>query len=303
MFTVAMVVVTYNRAKWLQKNLASINNQAVSHIFIIDNNSTDQTESVVNHFIETSLHPVTYHRSTTNLGGAGGFALGCQLALAHANQFTHIWLSDDDVTFDKTCLKQLEPYLDQNNLLQPMRFDQQGNNAEASSVNIDLSSIAILNHKRGSVMRSAWRHQQTPFALADTPFEGVVVPRAVFNAIGIPDKRFFIFSDDLDFCLKAKSAGFGILCIPKAKMTRLNCVRANKIPTNWKSYFIYRNFFYIQKHYGKNQWVKKRPYLIALGVMLACLITGNFKGIRILKDAISDAMNSDFPLNNKYIPQ
>lgn len=39
---------------------------------------------------------------------------------------------------------------------------------------------------------------------------GVVIRRAVFEAIGLLEPRFFLFWEEADFCARAKSAGFGV---------------------------------------------------------------------------------------------
>ena len=226
---VAVVLVTYNRADMLRDNLKSLRNQGKLTYFIIDNNSSDHTFDVVSDFNQSVSDSVFYFNTRSNLGGAGGFAFGCEKVLNHHLAFSHIWFTDDDVVFSDECLSQLSMYADQQTILQPMRFAAVGSNAEASAITIDLESVFILNHKRDSVMHSSYVDCQLPFDIQNIPFEGPLIPIAIFNKIGIPDCRFFIFSDDLDFSLRALKAGFDIKCIPSAHMTRL---RPDKISYN-----------------------------------------------------------------------
>ena len=299
---VAVVLVTFNRADMLRENLKSLSNQGKLTYFIIDNNSSDNTSDVVNEFRYSVSDSVFYFNTQANLGGAGGFAYGCEQVLNHTQAFTHIWFTDDDVVFSENCLSQLSRYDDQSTILQPMRFSPDGSNAEASATNIDLSSVFILNHKRDSVMSSSFVNSPDPFDIQNIPFEGPLIPISIFERIGIPDKRFFIFSDDLDFSLRALRAGFSIKCIPGAHMTRLRPDKISYNPKDWRSYFVYRNFFRIQKTYGTNILVRYRPYLLALLVSTYSLVTGNFKGVRIIKDALIDGMSEDFNINSSYIP-
>lgn len=44
----------------------------------------------------------------------------------------------------------------------------------------------------------------------------MLVRREVFNSIGLLDERFFLYLEDLDFCLRAEEAGFSILFVPQA---------------------------------------------------------------------------------------
>ncbi|MEF1284802.1 glycosyltransferase [Vibrio sp. M250220] len=299
---IAIVLVTFNRADMLKQNLESLKHQGPLTYFIIDNNSSDHTYETVQQFSDSVSDEVHYYNTKANLGGAGGFAFGCEKALANSKNFTHLWLADDDVTFHSDCLEQLNPYIDQKTILQPMRFAVDGSNAEASATKIDLDTICILNHKRNSVMGTPFEEETSPFDIQNIPFEGPLIPRSIFEKIGIPDARYFIFSDDLDFSLKSLRNGFDIKCIPSAKMTRLRPTEPNYKPTDWKSYFVYRNFFRIHKEFGNNWLVRHRPYLLALLVSCYCVITGNFKGIKIIQDALKDGMSSNFRLNEKYIP-
>lgn len=299
---IAVVLVTFNRSDMLKQNLESLRKQGSLTYFIIDNNSSDNTQCVVEEFKQSISDKVFYYNTCANLGGAGGFAFGCEKALEHEELFTHLWLADDDVTFAEDCLDSLSPHIDSKTILQPMRFDQNGINAEASSTEIDLDSVFILNHKRNSVMNTHFKDVKVPFDVQNIPFEGPLIPREIFDVIGIPDKRYFIFSDDLDFSLQTLRNGFDIKCIPDARMTRLRPAEPNFKPSDWKSYFVYRNFFHIHKKFGNNWFVRSRPYLLALLVSAYCVLTGNFKGVFIIKDALVDGMSDDFKLNSKYIP-
>lgn len=299
---IAVVVVTYNRSEMLRENLKSLSSQGALTYFIIDNNSSDNTQAVVRLFSESVSDPVYYFNTEMNLGGAGGFAYGCDRVINHPKNFTHVWFTDDDVTFSEKCLSQLMLYADQNSILQPMRYAADGSNAEASAINVDLNSVFILNHKRDSVMTSEYATATTPFDIKNIPFEGPLIPISVLEKIGVPDERYFIFSDDLDFSLRALKAGFSIKCVPSAHMIRLRPDKVDYNPKDWRSYFVYRNFFRIQKVYGENAFIRYRPYFLALLVSLYSLISGNFKGIKIIYDALRDGMSNDFKLDTDYIP-
>lgn len=299
---IAVVLVTFNRAYMLKQNLESLKKQGSLTYFVVDNNSSDNTQQVVDEFAASIDDNVHYFNTKANLGGAGGFAFGCERALSSEKNFTYLWLADDDVTFAEDCLQQLQPYIDQKTILQPMRYAVDGSNAETSATTIDLDTIFILNHKRNSVMGTEFENSVEPFDIQNIPFEGPLIPRTIFEKIGIPDARYFIFSDDLDFSLKSLRHGFDIKCVPAAKMTRLRPAEPNYKPTDWKSYFVYRNFFHIHTEFGNNFWVRNRPYVLALLVLSYCIVTANVKGAKIILDALKDGMSSEFNLNDKYIP-
>lgn len=44
----------------------------------------------------------------------------------------------------------------------------------------------------------------------------MLVRREVFEKVGLLDEAFFFSFEDIEFCLRARRAGFGVLCVPEA---------------------------------------------------------------------------------------
>lgn len=89
-YKIAAVVVTYNRSKLLYNTLRTLLKQNVDAIYVIDNNSKDDTSEVVNTWVDKTKGRVKYYNTKTNLGGAGGFALGCRLVMESSENYTHV---------------------------------------------------------------------------------------------------------------------------------------------------------------------------------------------------------------------
>ena len=92
-FSVAAVVVTYNRLPLLRQCLAALTAQTAQDltIFLVDNASTDGTAEAV---AEMALPNLVYRNTGKNLGGAGGFAYGVREAALAG--YDALWLMDDD---------------------------------------------------------------------------------------------------------------------------------------------------------------------------------------------------------------
>ena len=92
-FSVAAVVVTYNRLPLLRQCLAALAAQTAQDltIFLVDNASTDGTAEAV---AEMALPNLVYRNTGKNLGGAGGFAYGVREAALAG--YDALWLMDDD---------------------------------------------------------------------------------------------------------------------------------------------------------------------------------------------------------------
>ena len=48
--------------------------------------------------------------------------------------------------------------------------------------------------------------------------QAMFIKREVVERIGLLDPRFFMYYEDIDYCLRAKSAGFKIVCVPAARV-------------------------------------------------------------------------------------
>jgi hypothetical protein len=78
--------------------------------------------------------------------------------------------------------------------------------------------------------------------------------RDVFKKIGVFDEEFFIYYDDTDFCIRAKNAGFRIVCIPSLKAYHKYPSHPLEAKKRWLSgaYYISRNKIIFMKKYSKS---------------------------------------------------
>lgn len=300
---IALVLVTFNRSKLLVEMLESAVNQTVlpSIIYVVDNNSSDDTELLVKDFSERHKNhiQICYNNTGANLGGAGGFEYGSRLAYEAGHEW--IWLADDDVELAADCLENLLKHKDKAAILQPMRINMDGSCAEISGTDYKINSMTRLNPKQNTVQDLKHANWET-VELKTIPFEGPMIHRSVFEKVGFPDPRFFIFYDDLDFALRAQQAAFKILCVRQAVIKRkIPFVQSRALGT-WKGYFMYRNFFYVQLSYGKKSIAYVRVWLIFTLVFGYSLVTGKAKSLPSLIEAFKHALNADFSANDKYKP-
>ncbi|MCA6963418.1 glycosyltransferase family 2 protein [Pectobacterium odoriferum] len=300
---IALVLVTYNRSVLLNEMLCSVLKQSIKpdHVYVIDNNSNDNTQEMVGHFIENNriLLNISYHNTGANLGGAGGFEFGSRLA--YSDGYEWIWLADDDVVFASDCLANLLKHQETGDILQPMRMNMDGSCAEISGIDYEINNLFRLNPKKKKIT-DIYDHEWETQEISTIPFEGPLINRRVFDKIGFPNQDFFIFYDDLDFAIRANQAGYKIICVKSAKMERKIKFVQSRALTSWKGYFMYRNFFKVQLAYAKKPIGILRTLLIYLSVNFYSICTGEFKSVPILFYALRDALNKNFPLDSRFKP-
>jgi rhamnopyranosyl-N-acetylglucosaminyl-diphospho-decaprenol beta-1,3/1,4-galactofuranosyltransferase len=269
--TVAVVVVTYNRADLLGRMLDGL--AAQTHepdaVIVIDNASDDHTRQVLESHL--GLHLQRIHLET-NTGGAGGFETGVRAA--YDQGFDRIWLMDDDVVPAPDCLAVL--MAEDEACVMSVREDVHGHLVEKAAVDFDLSRPWTFRPKRDSVETAYGDRQAMPerVELHNIAFEGPLFRREVIDAIGLPDASFFIFYDDVDFALRARRAGFRIWAVRDAVLVRQLDFSQQHDLAGWKGYYMYRNLFAVHFRYGENALVRAKPWLIAAGVVALSPIRG-----------------------------
>jgi GT2 family glycosyltransferase len=290
--TVAIVVVTYNRADLLEKMLAGLErlDPAPEAVIVVDNASTDRTPEVLAAATVPGLQVV---RSEENLGGSGGFHLGVRTA--YEQGFDRIWLMDDDVVPATDCLGVLLD-LDEDCLM-AVREDSAGRLAEYAALRFDLDRPWAIKPKTASVVSEYADRAAMPetVTLENVAFEGFMVRRRVVDAIGLPDETFFIFYDDCDYAIRARRAGFRILAVRDAVLVRQLDFDQQHDLAGWKGYYMYRNLFAVHFRYGANLLVRLKPWLIVLGVVLLSPLRGGRAEARNATRALRDARRMGSP--------
>jgi GT2 family glycosyltransferase len=287
--TVAVVVVTYNRAALLTRMLAGLAamTRAPDAVIVVDNASTDHTATV----LETATDlPLQVIRPEENLGGAGGFHAGVQAAFEQG--WDRIWLMDDDVVPAPDCLGVLmdvDP--DKADCLMSVREDTSGRLVEKAAVTFDLRNPLRIKPKTAMVETAYGARDRMPelVELQNVAFEGFMVRRRVVEAIGLPDRDFFIFYDDVDYALRARRAGFRIYAVRDAVLVRQLEFDQQHDLSGWKGYYMYRNLFTVHRRYGENALVRAKPWLITAGVVALSPFRGGRAEARNARRALKDA--------------
>ncbi|WP_233491315.1 glycosyltransferase [Blastococcus sp. TBT05-19] len=193
---VVAVIVTHKRAQLLQKSLEAIAGQSrpVAGVVVVDNGADAETRAVV----EASPLDTVYLPSRTNLGGAGGFALGFLTALSLGAEW--IWCADDDgrpggpdvlaVLLEEAGARQL---------------------AEVSPAVVDESDPRRLAFPLRRGLR--WSGTVDDFGPEEflpsyaSLFNGALFRATTLRAVGVPDLRLFLRGDETEIHRRLQRSG------------------------------------------------------------------------------------------------
>jgi rhamnopyranosyl-N-acetylglucosaminyl-diphospho-decaprenol beta-1,3/1,4-galactofuranosyltransferase len=247
---VVAVVVTRDRPALLRRCLDAMQAQVQppGRILVIDNASEDATATAA----AVAGHAATLLRMPTNLGGAGGYRAGIEAALAAGA--AHVWLMDDDgCAADPHCLEHL---------------------LAAAAEGIALAAPLVLDEADAARLAFPVRFGgRTRFRLADLQershidnfahlFNGALIAAEVFRRIGLPEPRFFLRGDEVEFMHRALRAGLAVRIEVAARFLHpsgaeeihpimFGLFYATEPPTELKRYYQFRNRGYIFRAYGK----------------------------------------------------
>jgi rhamnopyranosyl-N-acetylglucosaminyl-diphospho-decaprenol beta-1,3/1,4-galactofuranosyltransferase len=284
--TVAVVVVTYNRAALLTRMLAGLAalDRSPDAVIVVDNASTDHTATVLDGVTDLKVQVI---RPDKNLGGAGGFHAGVEAA--YEQGFDRIWLMDDDVVPAPDCLDVLLAV--DEDCLMAVREDTAGRLVEKAALTFDLRNPLRIKPKTAMVETTYGTRDRMPelVEIQVVAFEGFLVRRSVIDKIGLPDPGYFIFYDDVDFALRARRAGFRIWAVRDAVLVRQLDFDQQYDLAGWKGYYMYRNLFTVHLRYGENALVRTKPWLITAGVVALSPLRGGRAEARNVRRALKDA--------------
>ena len=193
---VVAVIVTYNRKNLLIKCIKSIMQQSsgTPDVLIIDNASTDGTKEVLDELYSSDSR-VKYMNTGSNLGGAGGFSYGINVAVNLG--YDYLWVMDDDTLPENTALEEL---------LKAARLLNDDFGFLSSFVKWTDGSPCVMNipslspfWSEGNIQKQFENHM---IRVESASFVSMFIRSEIVRHVGLPIKEFFIWADDIEYALR-----------------------------------------------------------------------------------------------------
>lgn len=271
---ICVVIVTYNRLAKLKQAIAAQQQPHVTSIVVVNNASTDTTAEYLGSL--TLQPPITLKVISLedNIGGAGGFAAG--LAYARDN-ISSCWvvLADDDAYPEPDAYQQFalmnvagEPKAQ---LVAAAVYYPNGDicpmNTPMALPRFSTLLGNLFRRQSPSAMPKRFYSAQSITPVMAASFVGLFIPtKALRDSQILPNKRFFLYWDDISYCIDMTNAGYSIQFNPLIKFTH-DCHRTDRPHEDHRFYYLVRNGIWtFAKFSGPVRWfylpLKKISWLL-----------------------------------------
>ena len=241
---VIFVVLNFNRRKDTLQCISSLaqNTYKNQKIILLDNSLTDGSVEAV----EARFPDVQIIRLQQNLGYAGNNNVGIDEAMRQGAEW--IFVLNEDTVLAPDCVAQLV-------------------SVGESDPTIGIVGPMVYHHDEPEIIQSAGGKMDKYFRaehLGQNQVDrgqypqphlvewisgcGIMVRRAVIDQIGTIDARFFLYAEELEWCIRASEVGWKIVHIPQAKLWHKG-VQRDYHPKPSLMYYLTRNrLLLLSKH-------------------------------------------------------
>jgi GT2 family glycosyltransferase len=252
MLKIGIVTVTYNSASVLEDFLASLSRQTYREflLYIVDSGSTDGTLETLAQIVDPNVRVIAVGK---NIGFAAGSNVGINAALDAGCDA--IMLLNNDTSFGPEMIRELVNGL--------------------HAYNSDMATPKMLYHDCPDKIWAAGGHMNKwlgyrnshngedqpddgrfdcPKNVVFTPFCCILMRRSVVEKIGFLDQKYFVYTEDVDYCFRALKAGISIWYVPQSKLFhKVNSLTGKG--SDFLTYYSTRNRIYFMR--------KNLPFYVA----------------------------------------
>jgi GT2 family glycosyltransferase len=267
----AIIILNFRTPRLVNDCLDSLRDQVGPGIavLVVDNASNDGSAASIRAFLQQRGYSwARVVESPVN----GGFAAGNNVGIRAVDARAYLLLNSDTIVRPgavETLCQALEDH-PQAGLIVPRTESLDGRFDRNAFVTPRPISEFVRGAKIG-VFSRLLRRFDVIAELPTTSFEpewvgfcAVVIRRAVIDQVGLLDERFFMYYEDVDYCMRVREAGFSIRYCPEARVVHLlggssGLTSANGVEKRAARYLYEARARFFAKHYG-------RPGLVAANV-------------------------------------
>lgn len=244
MESVAICLVNYNGSRFLNDCVRALRVGSYTNIevVVVDNASTDQSVAS----LRSEFPDVTVLPQGQNIGVAAGNNVAIKYALGRGHDY--VLLLNYDTLPDRFLIERLIEHGNERTLVTANTSYWQApevSNSHAGGFDWRLGRLreTFLNRTTSEIGASA-----REVDIADTCC--LLVHRDVFLRVGFMDESYFLYYDDTDFVVRARTAGYRIVFVPSAVLRHYERgANTAALVSAFSAYYTTRNrLYFMRKH-------------------------------------------------------
>lgn len=215
---VSVIIVNFNGLEYTKRCLESLRKVRYPNfeIVVVDNGSKELESEIIEELFPKMTKTI---RLKKNTGFAGGNNVGVGYAFKEGADY--FFLLNNDTVVSPDALKELVEFADKDpkiGIVGPKVLTLH----KSKPINLVQSVGARINLYLGETPLIGGQVDQEQF---EKPFPvdyvsgcAMLIKRNVIEEIGLFDPRYFMYVEEVDYCLRAKKRGFQIWSVPKARI-------------------------------------------------------------------------------------
>lgn len=277
--TISIIIISFNVEKLLKECLESIYRESQSapfDIWVVDNNSRDNSVRMIkDHFPEVHLI-----ENEDNVG----FPKANNQAIAKSTADYILLLNPDTIIRDHA-IDKMVAFMDAHpdvGVSGCRVLNEDGSLQPACRRSVPTPRVAFFhlsglsklfpNSKTMAKYNLTYLDPDQPHEVDAVSGAFLLIRKAVVDRIGALDEDFFIYGEDMDWCIRAKNAGWKVMYYPEAKILHYKGIGCS---TNSRktSYEFYRAMYLFHKKYFAKDHSPVTNLLIYIGIVLRALLS------------------------------
>lgn len=254
-----IIIVTYNSSSCIGACLGHLLNISDVELVVVDNDSKDGTAAK----LQKEFPQVTLFALQDNIG----FGRACNIGLAASSGSFALFLNPDTIAREQAIRTLIQFYENHprvgiigGRLVDPSGrpLQSMGDTPSLPGLVLDkpLAWMAKRVGPRGFFRRVLGRcsakfcipHEAVPVAWVSGAF--LCCRRSILNEIGGFDERFFLYYEDVDLCLRATQAGWGVWHVPEAVVEHQSGASFGGDLYKQKKIYYANQYYFFRKHFG-----------------------------------------------------
>lgn len=278
----AVILVNFNGKKFLKETISSLMQKAEEEIeiLVVDNGSKDDSME----YVETYCSSVHTEYIGTNIGWGAGCNVGMRIAFECGAKF--VLLLNTDTEIERGMISELLRYCNDNTVTIPRIYkDKEGSLwYSGGRINFATAEVEQTLFKYDKEDAEHDLPRQVEFATGCC----MMINKVVWQKVGGFAEEYFLYYEDVDYCMRLKELGVNILYIPKAAMWHKVGGSAGGEISATSLYYTVRNRLVFAEKY--RQYLKYDVMEVLKIIMEYFTSPYNFKYEAIVLSAIKDYM-------------